>query len=104
MIDIVIMEGLAENAVREELGEAAVSSWAKRYNDDQADRLLERIIMPNHELTRKHPITTQILYGTGLYPNMVGYAVGYYLVQKYMNRTGCKTKDLIGVAAEKFIE
>jgi uncharacterized protein YjaZ len=102
IIDTIIMEGLAENAVREMLGESDVASWTKLYSDKQCERFLERIIMPQKNVTRESHKFTQIMFGTGFYPSMLGYAVGYYAVKNYMKRTGKKTKDLLGLEAELF--
>jgi uncharacterized protein YjaZ len=102
IIDTIIMEGLAENAVREMLGESDVASWTKLYSDKQCERFLERIIIPQKNVTRESHKFTQIMFGTGLYPSMLGYAVGYYAVKNYMKRTGKKTKDLLGLEAELF--
>lgn len=103
VIDTIIMEGLAENAVREKLGEEAVAQWTKLYQANQCERFIERIILPHKEIGRQNPKFTQIMYGTGFYPNMLGYSVGYYLVSKYMEQTGLKTKQLLNVPAEKFL-
>lgn len=104
IIDTVIMEGLAENAVREKLGENDVATWTEFYSDDQCERFLDSIILPQKDVTRDSPKFTQLLFGTGLYPNMLGYAVGYFVVKNYMKQTGKTTKELIGAQAENFIK
>jgi uncharacterized protein YjaZ len=104
IIDTVIMEGLAENAVREKLSENEIASWAKLYSDDQCERFLKKIIYPQKDVTRENPKFSQMMFGTGFYPKMVGYAVGYYIVKDYMNKTGLKTKDLLSLPAEEFFK
>ncbi|QGQ44657.1 DUF2268 domain-containing protein [Metabacillus sediminilitoris] len=104
IIDTVIMEGLAENAVREMLGENDVASWTKLYSDSQCERFLERIITPQREVSRESHKFSQLMFGTGFYPNMLGYAVGYYIVKKYMKYTGKNTKELLGLPAEAFMK
>lgn len=104
IIDTVIMEGLAENAVRERLGENDVASWTKLYSDTQCKRFFERVIYPQRETTRDSNKFSQLMFGTGFYPSMLGYTVGYYLVKNYMNRTGKKTKELLSIPAEEFIK
>lgn len=104
IIDTMIMEGLAENAVREKLGdEESLASWTKRYTDQQCESFLDRMIMPNKEITRENPKFSQLMFGTGLYPSMLGYSVGYYLVKKYMENTKKKTKELLASDAEEFL-
>lgn len=104
VIDTIIMEGLAENAVREKLGESNIASWTKLYSDNQCERFLERIIEPQRNVTRESHKFTQLMFGTGFYPSMLGYAVGYYIVKDYMKRTGKKTKELLSLPAEEFFE
>lgn len=104
ILDTVIMEGLAENAVREKLGEENVGSWTKLYSDSQCERFLERIINPKRDVSMESHKFSQLMFGTGFYPNMLGYAVGYYIVKNYMKRTGKKTKGLLGLPAEVFLE
>ena len=103
IIDSVIMEGLAENAVREKLGESAVATWTNLYTDIQCERFYNRILKPNRELTRNDHKFTQIMFGTGFYPTMLGYALGYYIVREYMLKTGKNTKELLGSASDIFL-
>ncbi|UGB31796.1 DUF2268 domain-containing protein [Metabacillus sp. B2-18] len=104
IIDTMVMEGLAENAVREKLGEEAVAEWTKLYHPHQCDRFLERIILPQKKTTRQDPKFTQLMFGTGFYPKMLGYSVGYHLVKNYMEKTNKGTKALLGMEAEDFIQ
>jgi uncharacterized protein YjaZ len=102
IIDTIILEGLAENAVREKMGVRNVSSWTNFYSDNQCERFLERIIIPQRDVTRENHKFTQLMFGTGLYPKMLGYAVGYYLVKNYMEQSGKTAKELLGTPAEVF--
>ena len=104
IIDTVIMEGLAENAVRELAGEQAVSNWTKLYDSDQCERFYERMILPHKEMTRESTKFSQLMYGTGFYPNMLGYSVGYHIVKTLMDKTGLKTKQMLGMPSEKILE
>ncbi|KKI93613.1 hypothetical protein WQ54_03100 [Bacillus sp. SA1-12] len=103
IIDTIILEGLAENAVREKLGDCHVAAWTTLYTDAQCERFFERIIYPQKELSVDSRNYPQLMYGTGLYPNMLGYAVGYYIVKNYMNQTGEKTINLLSKPAEEII-
>ncbi|MGM7719567.1 DUF2268 domain-containing protein [Metabacillus sp. Hm71] len=104
IIDTVILEGLAENAVREKMGDHHVAAWTTFYTDAQCERFFERIIYPQRDVSIESRNYSQLMYGTGLYPNMLGYAVGYYIVKNYMNQTGKKTIDLLGTPAEEIIK
>jgi len=104
IIDTIIMEGLAENAVREILGEEAVSNWTKFHGSDQCERFYQRIILPQKEVKRDNAIFIQLMFGTGFYPNMLGYSVGYHIVKTIMDETGLKTKQLLGMSTEKIMK
>ena len=103
IMDTMIMEGLAENAVREVVGDEAVSDWTKLYGAAQCERFYKRIILPHKEITRDHSKFPQLMYGTGFYPKMLGYSVGYHLVKTIMDETGQKTKQLLGMSSEKIV-
>ncbi len=103
IVDTMMMEGLAENAVREMVGEEAVSNWTKLYSPEQCERFYKKIILPHKEMTRDHSKFPQMMYGTGFYPNMLGYSVGYHIVKAIMDETGQKTKHLLGMPTEKIM-
>jgi uncharacterized protein YjaZ len=104
IIDTMIMEGLAENAVREKLGEENIAFWTALYSAQQCERFFERMIFPQRDMTRENHKFTQLMYGTGFYPNMLGYAVGYNFVKSFMKQTGKKTTDILSLPSEEFIE
>lgn len=95
LLDTIILEGLAENAVRSILGNDFVAPWIKKLTLGQMQRLWRRMIYPNRNLSTRHPKHDQILYGRGLYPNKAGYAVGYFLVDRYRKTNKLKTKELL---------
>ncbi|WP_175638300.1 DUF2268 domain-containing protein [Metabacillus schmidteae] len=104
IVDNMVMEGLAENAVREIVGEEAVSNWTKLYGLDQCERFYKRIILPHKDIARDHSKFPQLMYGTGFYPNMLGYSVGYHIVKTIMDKTGLKTKQLLGMSSERIMK
>lgn len=97
LIDTIILEGLAENAVREQYGEENVANWTTFYTEKQLHKIWKKVIYPNVNI----PITTKkhedILYGFPPFPKMAGYCVGYYIVKKYMEENNIKTKALLDV-------
>ncbi|MFY4774336.1 DUF2268 domain-containing protein [Metabacillus sp. RGM 3146] len=102
--DVVILEGMAENAVRESLGEKPVAKWAKLYKEDQIKHLWKKHIEPNRKIAQNDPKYEKILYGKGFYPAMAGYAAGYYIVKKYMSSSQSTTKDILSIPAVKIIQ
>ncbi|MCD7034963.1 DUF2268 domain-containing protein [Metabacillus sp. GX 13764] len=101
--DVVILEGMAENAVRETLGEKPVAKWAKLYTEEQIKQIWNKHIEPNRKIRPKDQKFHKILYGKGFYPPMTGYAAGYYAVKKYMSSKSLTTKDMLSLPAEQII-
>nr|WP_277753207.1 DUF2268 domain-containing protein [Metabacillus mangrovi] len=104
LTDVVIMEGLAENAVREMLGEGKTASWTRLYKDPQLKQFWKKHIVPNGKIKQDHRDFDKLMYGLGMYPNMLGYTAGYYAVEAYMKKTNADTKTLFTLPAEQIIK
>lgn len=104
ILDTVILEGLAENAVREHCGESELASWTNYYSDERLHKIVEQLIIPNQNVKRNERKYPDLLYGKGFYPKMVGYCAGYYLVKQYMNSTKLQTNAILGLESEEFVK
>ena len=100
LLDSIILEGLAEHAVLERLGEAFTSSWTKLYSKQKLETIWKEIILPESKLKKSHARHNQFLYGWKGLPKMAGYCAGYYLVQKYATAHKTAMIDLLGESAE----
>ncbi|PAV29195.1 Zn-dependent protease [Virgibacillus profundi] len=100
LLDTIILEGLAENAVRERFGEKFVAGWTTYYSEDQLKELWNGLVLPNKntlKMERKHQ---DILYGLRRYPKMIGYCIGYYLVTNYMKTNKLTSKELLEIKSD----
>ncbi|WP_010530324.1 DUF2268 domain-containing protein [Lentibacillus jeotgali] len=104
LLDTVILEGLAENAVRERFGVRYTANWLSYYSDRQLQRICMNLILPNRNIPKSGRKHLQILYGLGPYPKMAGYCAGYHLVKNYMNKEDLTSQDLLPVKSETIIE
>ncbi|HLS10490.1 DUF2268 domain-containing protein [Lentibacillus sp.] len=104
LLDTIILEGLAENAVRERLGDQYTAKWTSYYPDALLERICANLIMPNRDVPKSGRKHTQLLYGFGFYPKMAGYCAGYHLVKNYMKEKDVTTQDLLPVKSENIIE
>ncbi|MBS2968374.1 DUF2268 domain-containing protein [Metabacillus sp. KIGAM252] len=104
LADVVIMEGLAENAVRELLGEDKTASWTRLYQDAQLRQFWKRHILPNQTIKQEDRHFDKMIYGLGMYPKMLGYTAGYYAVKSYMKDTGSMTESLFKTPSERIIK
>lgn len=102
LLDTIILEGLAENAVRERFGEEFLSSWTSFYTENELLNMWEKLIVPNRSILKTDPKHHELLYGSPLYPKMVGYSVGYFLVKNYMKSNHYTSKDLLSTEPVQF--
>lgn len=103
LLDSIIMEGIAEYAVMERFGKSHTAFWTKAYTIKQLKDYYKRWILPNLTLRRSDEKHLQILYGHSPLPRMVGYAVGYYLVEKYCHGKNYNSQQLLMKASQTFL-
>lgn len=100
MLDTIILEGLAENAVRERLGEELLATWTSYYSNEKLGQMWNNLVFPNRSVKKSNSKHQNILYGLRFYPKMLGYSVGYYLVKNYMEANNKTSKDLLNIKTE----
>jgi len=104
LLDSVILEGLAEAAVLEQLGDEYTAKWTTYYSDGELEKMWRRLIQPSRQLPKNHQRHQKLLYGVGFYPKMAGYAVGYYLVKKHMEKYKLTSKELLDIPSEEIAQ
>lgn len=100
LLDTIILEGLAENAVRELRGEEDLAKWTSYYTSEQLKRMWWRYIFPSRDIPKSHRKHNELLYGLRLLPKKLGYAVGYYLVKEYIDQNHVRSTDLLSLPSE----
>ncbi|WHM03016.1 DUF2268 domain-containing protein [Bacillus velezensis] len=103
-LDTIMMEGLAEYAVYERFGSSLTAEWTSYYTPEQLDFLFEKRVKPNHRLTRDSRMFSQLLYGKGYFPSMLGYAVGFNIVKKYLTDHQKTVKEALAIPSKTFLE
>ncbi|MFC0472311.1 DUF2268 domain-containing protein [Halalkalibacter kiskunsagensis] len=104
LLESLVMEGLAEFAVKEEVGPHACAAWTYRYDHVWNDVWFERWIRPNLQLKGRknhHPF----LYGSkeGGIPLWLGYYTGYKIVNTATTQRDT-TSNLLGLSADLIFE
>ncbi len=98
LLDTIILEGLAENAVRERFGSDYLASWTSYYTDEELEKMWTVLLHPNKNVKKTDRKHMELLYGLRRsYPKMLGYCVGYYLVKKYMEEKKVSSKELFAL-------
>jgi uncharacterized protein YjaZ len=103
LLDSVVFEGLAEYAVREYCGEEYKASWTKTYSSKQLEQFWKQYIKKEQITKNTDEKHDQLLLGKGLYPRLLGYSVGYHLIETYNRRKKLKTTELLSKPSEDFI-
>jgi len=101
LLDTIILEGLAENAVRERFGEEFIATWTSYYSADKLEKMWNNLVHPNRNILKTDRKHQDILYGLCSYPKMAGYCVGYYLVKKYLEANSLTSNDLLNTPTDK---
>lgn len=104
LLDTMILEGLAENAVREQLGSENTAHWTSFYSTHQLEKMWKRHIFPRINSPVHSDNHQKILYGLGMYPKMAGYCVGYDLVKTYLKDQQCQVNDLFKLPSKKIAQ
>lgn len=104
LLDTIILEGLAENAVFEHFSDKYTADWTSYYSDTELEDMWSRLILPNCHLSKYHRKHHVLLYGIGFYPKMVGYCVGYYLVHRFLKKNQLTSKELLRIPSSKIAQ
>lgn len=104
LLDTIILEGLAENAVRERFGEEFIANWTSYYSTDELENIWNNLVHPNRNILKTDRKHQDILYGLYSYPKMAGYYVGYYLVKKYIVANTLTSNELLNIPTDKIAQ
>lgn len=106
LIDTMIMEGIAEVIVREEVGTDYVTKPIRDANLDYntIQGLWKKWVRPNLTLLRSNPLHHLIMYGGEGIPQATGYIVGYYLVKNLYESNKETFVHLLEMPTERFFE
>jgi len=105
LIESIVMEGLAEYAVNEHVGQHVLAPWTKSYSRERLQLLWERTFKKHAELQGRSKHYPYLL-GSSVrgVPRLAGYAVGYFLVTEYIKQmNNPSTVDLFPKSAEEII-
>lgn len=104
ILDTMVMEGLAEQAVYERYGDSYHAPWVSYYSKEEAIMFWYRFIQDRCDLkrgTREHDV---LLNGWRLYPKMLGYAVGSHIVKDCVEHKKCNTNALLEMDAKTILK
>ncbi|PYZ97708.1 hypothetical protein CR205_03690 [Alteribacter lacisalsi] len=99
-----IMEGLAEAAVRKALGPEELAPWTKLHSKEKSFEWWDNVLRHERLLKnrRRHNV---FMYGNDGLPPMIGYAAGYHLVYDWIDQTPeLSGRKRLGTPAEEILK
>ena len=103
LIDSMILEGLAEHAVKEYCGENYIAHWCKHYSEKEFLYFWERFLKEKINAKRFSNLHDDILFGRGKYPKMIGYAAGFAIVSMYKEKKNFSLQESFKLDSQTFI-
>ncbi|WP_186578655.1 DUF2268 domain-containing protein [Aquibacillus kalidii] len=104
LLDALVLEGMAELAVKNELGPDHLSNWTSMYSNEFAHKAWNKWIKPNLALKKTNLIHEKIMYGSKVIPKWLGYNVGYHLVSSYNQTHQTSMYDLIRLSSQEILD
>ncbi|RAK17034.1 uncharacterized protein YjaZ [Anoxybacillus vitaminiphilus] len=101
LLDAIVLEGLSENAVRKYVGPSYNAKWTNYYSAKQLAEFWQKYILPYQSIHVTHPLYDRLLYGLNFYPKMLGYAVGYDLVNRCLQKRDVTFAKLMSLTSEQ---
>ena len=102
LLDSMILEGLAENAVAECCGDEYQAKWCTYYSSKEISQSWNRLIKSKLTSKKSSSIHDKILFGGHLYPPLLGYAVGYEIIQLYKHKQSLSLYDSFHLPSDRF--
>ncbi|MFB1049786.1 DUF2268 domain-containing protein [Paraliobacillus sp. JSM ZJ581] len=103
LADAIVLEGIAEAAVKELIGERYCSPWVHLYSKAQLADLWKEWIQPNIDVSSTCMKHYALMYGTEEIPQWAGYAVGYDVIDHYIKKYNISTKQLITTPTKEIL-
>lgn len=103
LLDTMVLEGIAENAVQELIGKDYLANWATLYTEKEL-KIFWKQLLPVCHLPINHPKHNHFLYGYRTLPKMLGYSVGYYLVKQFLEISGLTIKETLAKASKEIAQ
>lgn len=100
LLDTMVMEGLAEAAVLERLGNAYAAPWTCMYSLTDARSYWEKWLKSALHTKRSHFRLQLLMYGGQSIPKWLGYNVGFQLVQSSIKNTSNDMQKILQLSTE----
>lgn len=103
LLDAMIMEGIAEHAVKTHIGEEYLAFWTQLYPLHYAKSKWKKWIEPHLTVKKTNRLQHQLMYGSNTIPKWLGYNFGYHIVSTYTKNKKASTKELIHTPSQTIL-
>jgi uncharacterized protein YjaZ len=104
LLDSVVLEGLAENAVFEQCGEKYLAKWCTQYSSKELSKIWNQVFKEQLECKKTSRLHDDLLFGLKKYPPMIGYALGYKIVTLFKEKNILSTEESFILPSKKFVK
>lgn len=102
--DAIVLEGIAEIAVKKLVGNTYLSKATSIYTKEEAQFYWNEWIKPNQHLVKTNVQHDRLMYGGDEIPKWAGYNVGFHLVENYMEKNKIPLLELLQTPTDTIIE
>ncbi|WP_433748907.1 DUF2268 domain-containing protein [Falsibacillus pallidus] len=103
LLDSLMFEGLAEHAVKEYCGKEYLAAWCHSRGEKQLEGYWEKWFKNKLGLKKDEQAHDDILFGRRGYPKLLGYSMGYYLVEQFKKENPFSTAKAIYLPPKKLL-
>lgn len=103
LLDSLIIEGLAEYTVLRNCGREYLAAWCRMYTEKELLKFWNRYIKNDLDKRKNERGHDELLYGGGRIPKLLGYAVGFYIIENYYKNNHYSTKLSFSTPAHSYI-
>jgi len=103
LLDSIILEGLAEHAVKNHCGEKYNADWCRKYKEDDLEIFWENYLQENLDINKSEYLHDALLFGLGSFPEMLGYCYGFHLITKFRKQKSFPEKTYFDLRSEEFL-
>lgn len=100
LLNSLVLEGLAEMAVKERLGNDHLAKWVTLYSKRNAIDHWNQFLKQNQTVKKAEYKHDKLLYGRGFIPDWAGYNAGYYIVSSYLQNSRNTIEQTLQASAE----
>jgi len=104
LLDSIIIEGLAEYAVLNNCGRKYLAEWCEMYTENEMEKFWELYITKQLSRRKNERTHDELLFGGGRIPKLLGYAIGFYIVEKYYKFHHYSTKLSFILSSSEYLE